>query len=163
MSSKSKASAAIAALQAARRTGARMSAAVEIKDESIYEEVDDAKYARIVEQRRREGDFVEDDGGLGYADDGEEHWDEEGERSEDASASDAAAEAAGAEAALSKRERREAARKAAAAKEAAARRAGSSLIGTSAGIFGTGADEPAARATAGASFMAPSFCSRTLP
>ena len=48
------AKAAIAAMQLARRTGARQSAGVVIKDESIFHEVDDAAYQRLVAERRKE-------------------------------------------------------------------------------------------------------------
>ena len=48
---------------------------VQIKDaESIFMEVEEEEYAKLVAKRRQE-EFVEDDGDdLGYKDDGEEAW-----------------------------------------------------------------------------------------
>ena len=54
-------------------------------EEDVYEEVDEQRYREIVKERRAKGDFVvhgEDqfdvlsDGDDGYADDGEEYWDQ---------------------------------------------------------------------------------------
>ena len=43
----------------------------------MYSEVTEEEYARLVQERRLQGDFVEDDGeDLGYQDDGEDHWQE---------------------------------------------------------------------------------------
>jgi hypothetical protein len=39
---------------------------------AVFEEVDEAAYAKLVAERRRKDDFVVDDDGLGYADGGEE-------------------------------------------------------------------------------------------
>ena len=49
--------------------------AVQIKEaESIFQEVDEDEYAKLVAKRRQD-EFVEDDGDdLGYKDDGEEAW-----------------------------------------------------------------------------------------
>jgi hypothetical protein len=41
-------------------------------DGNVYDLVDDEEYAKIVKSRREESDFVVDDNGIGYADDGEE-------------------------------------------------------------------------------------------
>ncbi|KAJ1425666.1 ribonuclease H-like domain-containing protein [Ochromonadaceae sp. CCMP2298] len=41
--------------------------------DDVYDLVDEDKYASIVESRRKMDDFVVDDNGLGYHDDGEEH------------------------------------------------------------------------------------------
>jgi hypothetical protein len=48
---------------------------LQIKDpESLFEEVDEEEYAKLVAKRRQD-DFVEEDGDdLGYKDDGEEAW-----------------------------------------------------------------------------------------
>ena len=76
MSSKSK-KAALEALQAARRTGARMTDAIVIEEKKVYDELTEEQYQKHVRDNRKKKDFIEDDGGadLGYADDGEEHWD----------------------------------------------------------------------------------------
>lgn len=50
--------------------------AVANKDDRIYDEVDEGVYQKIVKNRLLRDDFVEDDNNLGYADNGEEHWDE---------------------------------------------------------------------------------------
>lgn len=42
-------------------------------DKAVYDEVNEKDYEKIVAQRRADNDFVVDDEGLGYADDGEEH------------------------------------------------------------------------------------------
>jgi hypothetical protein len=48
---------------------------VEIADEGlVYDEVDETEYEAIVNARREREDFVVDDDGLGYHDDGEEHF-----------------------------------------------------------------------------------------
>jgi DNA polymerase alpha subunit A len=48
---------------------------VEIADEGlVYDEVDESEYEAIVNARREREDFVVDDDGLGYHDDGEEHF-----------------------------------------------------------------------------------------
>ena len=51
---------------------------VQLRDEgAVYSEVSEDEYARLVQERRMQGDFVEDDGeDLGYQDDGEENWQE---------------------------------------------------------------------------------------
>ena len=41
-------------------------------DGDVYDMVDEEEYAKIVETRRKESDFVVDDNGIGYADHGEE-------------------------------------------------------------------------------------------
>lgn len=50
----------------------------EVQDEErIYDEVDEEGYKKIVRKRLDEDDFVVDDNGAGYADDGREEWDED--------------------------------------------------------------------------------------
>ena len=44
------------------------------EDDNIYDEVSEDRYAEIVESRREREQFVVDDEGLGYYDDGEEHY-----------------------------------------------------------------------------------------
>jgi DNA polymerase alpha subunit p180 N terminal len=66
------------------------------KEESkrVYEEVDEEDYKRIVADRRKAQDFVVDDEGLGYADDGEEHFADDYDHEDD---DDNDADAAGGE------------------------------------------------------------------
>lgn len=45
--------------------------------ESIYETVDDEGYKKVVRSRLEQDDFVVDDNGEGYADDGREDWQDE--------------------------------------------------------------------------------------
>lgn len=47
------------------------------KDDDIYETVDEETYQNLVRARREREDFVVDDDGLGYYDDGEEHFGDE--------------------------------------------------------------------------------------
>eukprot|EP01032_Pedospumella_encystans_P013686 gene13686-15740_t len=61
-------------LKEAREGGVSRLDQLELEDEGdVYEMVDEDQYASIVERRRNEDDFVVDDNGLGYHDDGEEH------------------------------------------------------------------------------------------
>ena len=48
----------------------------EFKEDDVYDVVTEDQYADLVSSRRRDDDFVVDDEGYGYADDGEENWDE---------------------------------------------------------------------------------------
>lgn len=65
----------IRALRAAGKTGFD---AYEVQDaESIYETVDDEAYKKVVRSRLDQDDFVVDDNGEGYADDGREDWQDE--------------------------------------------------------------------------------------
>ena len=43
------------------------------QDDDIYDVVDEDEYQELVKKRRHREDFVVDDDGLGYYDDGEEH------------------------------------------------------------------------------------------
>ena len=45
------------------------------QDQDLYEEVDENQYKKIVRERLNQDDFVVDDNGEGYADDGREEWD----------------------------------------------------------------------------------------
>ncbi len=66
----------IRALRAAGKTGFY---AYEVEEaESIYETVDDEAYKKVVRSRLDQDDFVVDDNGAGYADDGREDWQDEG-------------------------------------------------------------------------------------
>lgn len=65
---------AIAALKAARAGGRRLDQ-YQVQDaSSIYEEVDEEGYKKVVRSRLNQDDFVVDDNGEGYADDGREEW-----------------------------------------------------------------------------------------
>eukprot|EP00961_Rhodomonas_salina_P085340 1146110-Rhodomonas_salina.3 len=66
---------AIEALGDARKGGSKRVEQFHLKEaQSIYEEVDEEEYTKIVAKRRQD-DFVEEDGeDLGYKDDGEEAW-----------------------------------------------------------------------------------------
>ena len=67
-----------AALRAAREGGAARSDQREAKEEKdVYEQVTEQEYADLVRKRRQNEDFVVDDDGLGYFDDGEEHFGED--------------------------------------------------------------------------------------
>jgi hypothetical protein len=58
----------------ATRAGVRRSDQVEVEDEGdVFTTVTEAEYKKMVQERRAADDFVVDDEGLGYYDDGEEH------------------------------------------------------------------------------------------
>ena len=63
------------ALRAAGKTGFDTYEVEEAKD--IYESVDEEGYKKVVRSRLDQDDFVVDDNGEGYADDGREDWQEE--------------------------------------------------------------------------------------
>ena len=72
---------ALAEFRALRAQGKTRFDVFEVKDEErIYDEVDDEGYKKIVRSRLDEDDFVVDDNGAGYADDGREDWDTGRER-----------------------------------------------------------------------------------
>jgi len=48
------------------------------EDEKLYEDVDEDEYKQIVRKRLDEDDFVVDDGGEGYVDNGMDDWGDEG-------------------------------------------------------------------------------------
>jgi DNA polymerase alpha subunit A len=58
--------------RAAGRT--RLSTYQVAEPKKIYEEVDEETYKKIVRKRLDQDDFVVDDDGQGYADDGREDW-----------------------------------------------------------------------------------------
>ncbi|KAK3494343.1 uncharacterized protein B0T23DRAFT_106374 [Neurospora hispaniola] len=63
-----------AELRELRQSGKKKTYDVGEIDE-LYEEVDENQYKKIVRDRLNEDDFVVDDNGEGYADDGREEWD----------------------------------------------------------------------------------------
>lgn len=68
----------LAELKALRAAGKKRLSTYEIEDQgSIYDEVDEEGYKKVVRQRLDQDDFVVDDNGEGYADDGREVWNEE--------------------------------------------------------------------------------------
>eukprot|EP00937_MAST-01D_sp_MAST-1D-sp2_P000600 g600.t1 len=68
----SKRSSALQRLRDERENGGRL-AGDEDDDDNVFDEVSEEQYKRIVEERRAQSDFVVDDDGMGYHDDGEEH------------------------------------------------------------------------------------------
>lgn len=65
-----------AELRALRQSGKKKFDTYEVDDvEDLYEEVDENQYKAIVRERLNQDDFVVDDNGEGYADDGREEWD----------------------------------------------------------------------------------------
>lgn len=65
-----------AELKALRASGKKAFDTYEVEQENeLYEEVDEEKYKKIVRARLDQDDFVVDDNGEGYADDGREEWD----------------------------------------------------------------------------------------
>jgi len=65
-----------AELRALRQSGKKKFDSYEVEDaDDLYEEVDENQYKKIVRDRLNQDDFVVDDNGEGYADDGREEWD----------------------------------------------------------------------------------------
>lgn len=66
----------LAELRALRQAGKKAFENYKVEDvENLYEEVDEDGYKKIVRDRLNQDDFVVDDNGEGYADDGREEWD----------------------------------------------------------------------------------------
>lgn len=66
----------LAELKALRAAGKKAYDSYEVQeDQDLYEEVDENQYKKIVRDRLNQDDFVVDDNGEGYADDGREEWD----------------------------------------------------------------------------------------
>lgn len=66
----------LAELKALRLAGKKAFDTYQVDDvQELYEEVDENQYKKIVRERLNEDDFVVDDNGEGYADDGREEWD----------------------------------------------------------------------------------------
>ena len=65
----------LAELRALRASGkTRLSTYKVEEEEDVYEEVDEEGYKKVVRARLDQDDFVIDDNGEGYADDGREEW-----------------------------------------------------------------------------------------
>lgn len=66
----------LAELQALRKSGKKAFESYQVEDvDAIYDEVDEDGYKKVVRDRLDQDDFVVDDNGEGYADDGREDWD----------------------------------------------------------------------------------------
>ncbi|RSL50374.1 hypothetical protein BHE90_016290 [Fusarium euwallaceae] len=66
----------LAELKALRQSGKKAFDNYKVNEvDNLYDEVDEAGYKKIVRDRLNEDDFVVDDNGEGYADDGREEWD----------------------------------------------------------------------------------------
>ena len=65
----------LAELKALRASGRKRLSTYEVQEEErVYEEVDEEGYKKVVRGRLDRDDFVIDDNGEGYADDGREEW-----------------------------------------------------------------------------------------
>jgi DNA polymerase alpha subunit A len=66
----------LAELRALRASGKTAAHSYVVEEENqLYDEVDDEDYKKIVRKRLDQDDFVVDDNGEGYVDDGREEWD----------------------------------------------------------------------------------------
>ena len=66
-----------AELRALRASGKKRLDSYQVQqEEDLYEEVDEDGYKKVVRDRLNQDDFVIDDNGEGYADDGREEWDQ---------------------------------------------------------------------------------------
>ena len=72
MSSRAAKLAELRALRAAGKT--RLSSYQVADEEQLYDEVDEEGYKKVVRGRLDQDDFIVDDNGEGYADDGREEW-----------------------------------------------------------------------------------------
>jgi DNA polymerase alpha subunit A len=78
MSSKAARQSKFEKLRALRKSGKKAFDEYEVEDaQELYQEVDENDYRKIVRNRLNQDDFVVDDNGEGYADDGREEWDRE--------------------------------------------------------------------------------------
>ena len=67
--------AALAELRALRASGKKRLESYKVEDQgAVYDEVDEEGYKKVVRKRLDQDDFVIDDNGEGYADDGREEW-----------------------------------------------------------------------------------------
>jgi DNA polymerase alpha subunit A len=68
----------LAELRALRKSGKTAAHSYEVEEiDQLYDEVDDEGYKKLVRSRLDKDDFVVDDNGEGYVDDGREEWDQE--------------------------------------------------------------------------------------
>jgi DNA polymerase alpha subunit A len=74
--SRANAKTSLAELRALRASGKKRLDTYEVEqEEDLYEEVDEEGYKKVLRDRLNQDDFVIDDNGAGYADDGREDWD----------------------------------------------------------------------------------------
>lgn len=79
----------LAQLRALRKAGKTGFDTYEVQEaESIYETVDDEGYKKVVRNRLDQDDFVVDDNGAGYADDGREDWQDEAQAYDESESED---------------------------------------------------------------------------
>ena len=65
----------LAELRALRASGKTRLASYQVEEEEdLYDEVDEEGYKKVVRSRLDQDDFIVDDNGEGYADDGREEW-----------------------------------------------------------------------------------------
>ena len=65
----------LAELRTLRASGSTRLSTYKVQEEAqVYEEVDEEGYKKVVRDRLDQDDFVIDDNGEGYADDGREDW-----------------------------------------------------------------------------------------
>lgn len=78
MSKQASSRAKFAEFRALRESGKKRLDTYEVtQEEDLYEEVDEDGYKKVVRERLNQDDFVVDDNGEGYADDGREEWDKQ--------------------------------------------------------------------------------------
>jgi DNA polymerase alpha subunit A len=64
----------LAELKALKQAGKTGAAAYSVDEEDIYDEVDNEGYRKHLQERLMEDDFVVDDNGEGYVDNGVDYW-----------------------------------------------------------------------------------------
>ena len=77
MSSRAAAAAKLKELKALRAAGKTRISTYEVEEQDeLYDVVDEEGYKNVVRDRLQQDDFIVDDNGQGYADDGREEWDD---------------------------------------------------------------------------------------
>lgn len=68
----------LAELRALRAAGKTRLSTYEVEEaQQLYEEVDEEGYKKVVRSRLDQDDFIVDDNGEGYVDDGREEWEDD--------------------------------------------------------------------------------------
>lgn len=81
--------ASLAKIRALRASGKTAFDSYEVEEaEDLYETVDEEGYKKVVRNRLDQDDFVVDDNGEGYADDGREDWQNERQAYDDSESED---------------------------------------------------------------------------